>query len=142
GGFRGGALNLCQIATCRSVGGQRTIEKLSGTIKHHKHIVEIVRAAAGEPAEDFQFLRLANLRFETLGFADVFENRHDAVDGAILGVKRGGIGVDGNTGRVRALAHGLKATNNFSGKNFLKKELMFRSEVRRDDWIGSADGLI
>ena len=76
-GAIGGVGDLLGRAAQRGVGADALQQELGVPGDHHQQIVEVVGDAAGEAADGFHLLRLAELLFEGAALGDVFGEKFE-----------------------------------------------------------------
>src|SRR5271170_290735 len=80
----GGLLNGFRLNVQRISGSELVEENLGVAADHHEQIVEVVSDAAGETADGFHFLGLAELVFEDAALGDVFGDGFEDFGGMIF----------------------------------------------------------
>ena len=110
GGAVGGLLNGFGFGMQRMAEGELVEHDLGVSADDHEEIVEVVGDAAGEAADGFHFLGLAELVFENAALGDVFGNAFENVGGFVAGDGTAA-DADGDDGRVFALPANFEAVH-------------------------------
>ena len=77
GGALGGVGNFLRGAAQARIGAEALEQEFGVAGDHHQQIVEVVRDAAGEPADGFHLLGLTELQFQGSGLGDVFHKNFE-----------------------------------------------------------------
>ena len=95
---------MASALACRGwPSGELVEQDLGVAADDHEQIVEVVSDAAGEAADGFHFLGLAELIFEDAALGDVFGDGFEDVGGLVAAGDGAAADADGDDGAVLAL---------------------------------------
>ena len=125
GGAIGGLLNGFGLGVQRVAGGELVEENLGVAADDHEQIVEVVSDAAGEAADGFHFLGLAELVFEDAAFGDVFGDGFEDVGGLVSAGDGAAADADGDGGAVFAFPADLETVHAAGAAEFVDQAGVF-----------------
>src|SRR5258707_15568947 len=102
----GGLANGFRLGVQRMIGSELVEENVSVSADDHEEVVEVVSDAAGEAADGFHFLGLAELVFEDAALGDVFGDGFEDVGGFVAAGDGASADADGDSFAVLAAPAG------------------------------------
>ena len=125
GGAIGGLLNGFGFGMQRVAGSELVEQNFGVAADDHEQIVEVVSDAAGEAADGFHFLGLAELIFEDAALGDVFGDGFEDVGGFVAAGDGAAADADGDGDAVFALPADFEAVHASGAAEFVDQAGVF-----------------